>query len=123
MYFLIRVLINAAALWVATVLVRGISVSGTNMIVTLLVVAVIFGVVNAVIKPLLAILTCPLYILSLGLFTFVVNALMLLLTGGIAGALGLGFRVDGFWTAVVGAIVVSLVSFLLSMFIPEDNHR
>ena len=123
MYFLIRVLINAAALWVATVLVRGISVSGTNMIVTLLVVAVIFGVVNAVIKPLLAILTCPLYILSLGLFTFVVNALMLLLTSGIAGALGLGFRVDGFWTAVVGAIVVSLVSFLLSMFIPEDNHR
>jgi putative membrane protein len=122
MYFLIRVLINAAALWVATVLVRGISFTGTNMIVSLLVVAIIFGVVNAVIKPILAILTCPLYILSLGLFTFVVNALMLLVTSGIAGTLGLGFRVDGFWTALIGAIVISVVSFLLSIVIREDSH-
>lgn len=120
MYFLIRVLINAAGLWVATVLVRGISFTGTNMIVTLLVVAVIFGVVNAVIKPILATLTCPLYILSLGLFTFVVNALMLLLTSGIARALGLGFQVDGFLAALVGAFVISLVSFLLSIVIRED---
>jgi putative membrane protein len=122
MSFLIRVLINAAGLWVATVLVRGISFTGPNMIETLLVVAVIFGVVNAVIKPILAVLTCPLYILSLGLFTFIVNALMLLLTSGIAGALGLGFRVDGFWTALVGAIVVSVVSFLLSIVIRDDSR-
>ena len=122
MTFLIRVLINAAALWVATVLVRGIAVGGTNMLATLVVVAVIFGVVNAVIKPILAVLTCPLYILSLGLFTFVVNALMLLLTSGIADALGLGFRVDGFWTALLGAIVISLVSFVLSAFVREDSR-
>lgn len=115
MYFVIRVLINAAALWVATQLVRGISFTGSNMLATLLVVAVIFGVVNAIIKPILAVLTCPIYILTLGLFTFVVNALMLLLTSAIADSLGLGFHVDGFMTAVVGAIVVSIVSFLLSI--------
>lgn len=122
MYFLIRVLINAAALWVATVLVPGISFTGANMLQTLLVVAVIFGVVNAVIKPLLAILTCPIYILSLGLFTFVVNALMLLLTSWIARQLGLGFQVDGFWPALIGAIVISIVSFLLSIVIREESR-
>lgn len=123
MYFIIRVLINAAALWVATLLVHGIAFTGSNMIVTLLLVAVIFGVVNAVIKPVLAILTCPLYILSLGLFTFVVNALMLLLTSGIAGALKLGFSVDGFGTALVGAIVISVVSFVLSIALQGDTGK
>jgi putative membrane protein len=123
MYFLIRVLINAAGLWVATLLVRGISFSGTNMVVTLLVAAVIFGVVNAVIKPILATLTCPIYILSLGLFTFVVNALMLLLTSGIAGALGLGFHVDGFLSALIGAVIISLVSFVLSIALREEMGR
>jgi putative membrane protein len=122
MYFLIRVLINAAGLWVATLIIPGISVTGSNMFVTLLIVAIIFGVVNAVIKPILAMLTCPLYILSLGLFTFVVNALMLLLTSGIAGALRLGFQVDGFLTALLGAIVVSVVSFLLSVVIREERR-
>lgn len=123
MYFVIRVLINAAALWVATQLVRGISFTGSNMLATLLVVAVIFGVVNAIIKPILAVLTCPIYILTLGLFTFVVNALMLLLTSAIADSLGLGFHVDGFMTAVVGAIVVSIVSFLLSIVLRGDDRK
>ncbi len=123
MYFLIRVLINAAGLWVATQIVRGISVTGTNVLLSLLVVAVIFGVVNAVIKPILAVLTCPLYLLTLGLFTFVVNALMLLLTSGIAGALGLGFHVDGFVSALLGAIVISIVSFVLSIVLREERGR
>lgn len=123
MYFLIRVLINAAGLWVATQIVRGISVTGTNVLLSLLVVAVIFGVVNAVIKPILAVLTCPLYLLTLGLFTFVVNALMLLLTSGIAGALGLGFHVDGFVSALLGAIVISIVSFVLSTVLREERGR
>jgi putative membrane protein len=122
-YFLIRVLINAAGLWVATQIVRGISVTGTNVLLSLLVVAVIFGVVNAVIKPILAVLTCPLYLLTLGLFTFVVNALMLLLTSGIAGALGLGFHVDGFVSALLGAIVISIVSFVLSIVLREERGR
>jgi putative membrane protein len=121
MYFLIRVLINAAGLWVATQIVRGISFTGSNFVLTLLVVAVIFGVVNAVIKPILAVLTCPLYLLTLGLFTFVVNALMLLLTSAIADALGFGFHVDGFVSALLGAIVISIVSFLLSIVLREDR--
>lgn len=120
MYFLIRVVINAAGLWVATQIIRGISFTGSNMLLTLLVVAVIFGVVNAVIKPILAILTCPLYIVTLGLFTFVVNAVMLLVTSWIAGQLRLGFNVDGFYAALLGAIVISIVSFLLSIVLREE---
>jgi putative membrane protein len=120
-FFLIRVLINAAGLWVATQLVPGISIGGRNYILTLLVVAVIFGLVNAIIKPILALLTCPLYILTLGLFTFVVNALMLLLTSAISDAIGLSFRVEGFVAALIGAIVIGIVSFVLSLFIHEDQ--
>jgi putative membrane protein len=123
MYFLIRVLVNAAGLFVATKIVPGIDVGGQNYIVTLLVVAVIFGLVNAIIKPILAALTCPLYILTLGLFTFVVNALMLLLTSWIAGQLNLLFKVDGFIPALIGAIVISIVSFLLSLLINENRSR
>ncbi len=121
MYFIIRVLINAVAVWVATQLVSGIHIGGTNYIVTLLIVGAIFGIVNAVIKPILATLTCPLYILTLGLFTFVVNALMLLLTSGIAQALGLDFSVDGFVSALLGAIVISVVSFVLSLVVNEER--
>ncbi len=122
MYFLIRLLINAAGLWVATQIVSGISIGSENYLATLFVVALIFGLVNAVIKPILAALTCPLYILTLGLFTFVVNALMLLLTSAIVRLIGLDFRVDGFWAALLGAIVISLVSFILSMFINEERR-
>lgn len=120
MYFLIRVVINAVGLWVAAQIIQGISFTGPNMILGILIIAVIFGVVNAVIKPILAILTCPLYILTLGLFTFVVNALMLLLTSFIAGQLGLGFHVDGFYAALLGAIVISIVSFLLSIVLRDE---
>ena len=121
MYFLIRVLINAVALWVAATLVPGIEVGGQNWIVTLLVVAVIFGLVNAVIKPILALLTCPIYILTLGLFTFIVNALMLLLTSSISDALGLNFHVNGFVVALIGSIVISIVSFVLSLVLNEER--
>ncbi len=119
MYFIIRVLINAAGLFVATRVVPGISVGGQNYLLTLVLVAVIFGLVNAVIKPILATLTCPLYILTLGLFTFIVNALMLMLTSWIAGQVGLTFVVDGFVAALVGAIVISIVSFVLSLVLEE----
>ncbi len=121
MSFLIRVVINAAALWVATQIVPGIAIGSENYLATLLVVAVIFGVVNAVIKPILAILTCPLYILTLGLFTFVVNALMLLLTSALAGAVGLSFTVAGFLPALLAAIVISVVSFVLSLVLSPDQ--
>ncbi len=121
MYFLIRLLINAAGLWVATQLVNGISIGSQNYLTTLFVVALIFGLVNAIIKPILATLTCPLYILTLGLFTFVVNALMLLLTSAIVRFIGLDFRVDGFWAALIGAIIISIVSFVLSIFLNEER--
>jgi putative membrane protein len=115
MWLIIRLLINAAALWVATRLVPGISFDGDWRL--LMLVALVFGVLNAGVRPILTLLALPLLILTLGLFTFVLNALMLWLTGTISDALGLGFHVAGFWAAFLGALVVSLVSLMLSFFI------
>ena len=92
-----------------------------DRIVTLLLVALIFGVVNALIRPLVKAVTCPFYVLTLGLFTFIVNALMLMVTGAVAGWFGLEFTVDGFWAAFVGSLVITVISFLLSMFLGDDK--
>jgi putative membrane protein len=110
-----RLLINAAALWAATRLVPGISFDGDWRL--LLVVALVFGVLNVAVRPILILLTLPLFILTLGLFTFVLNALMLWLTGAVSDALGLGFHVAGFGAAFLGALVVTVVSFMLSLFV------
>ncbi|MCC6346959.1 MAG: phage holin family protein [Nitrospirales bacterium] len=115
MYFLIRLLINTVALWVATKTVSGIAYTGGGL--TLLLVALVFGVLNAVVRPLLKLLTFPLFILTLGLFTFVLNALMLWMTSGISAALGIGFHVGGFWPSFWGALVISIVSIVLSLFV------
>lgn len=120
-YLLIRLIINAVALWVATRLVPGISAEGD--IGTLLVVALIFGLINAFIRPILSVLTCPLQILTLGLFTLVVNAVMLWLTGFVAQQLGLGFSVNGFIPALLGGIIVTVVSIILTMVFREDDRR
>ena len=121
-YLILRLIINAIALFAATkVGIPGLSFEGNW--VTMVVVAFIFGLVNALIRPLLTILTCPLIILTFGLFTLIVNAVMLALTGWIAGQAGLGFTVDGFWAAFVGALVVSIVSWALSLFLREDRHE
>ncbi len=114
MYFLLRLLINAAALWVAIRLVAGIDHRGSWW--SLLVVALVFGALNASVRPLLKLLSLPLLVLTLGLFIFVINALMLLLTGWVSRLLGLGFYVDGFWAALLGGFIVTVVSLLLSMF-------
>ena len=114
MQFLLRLLINAAALWIAIQLVDGIDHRGSMW--SLLFVALVFGVLNASVKPLLKLLTLPVLILTLGLFIFVINALMLLLTGWVSGLLGLGFHVDGFWDAFFGGLIVTIVSLLLSIF-------
>ncbi|HXM80164.1 MAG TPA: phage holin family protein [Thermoanaerobaculia bacterium] len=119
MRFLLRLLINAAALWVATLVVPGISATGTPG--TFLAVALVFGLLNALVRPLLTVLTCPLLILTLGLFTFVINALILWLTSAAAARFGLGFHVAGFWSAFWGALVVSIVSVLLSVFVSEPD--
>jgi putative membrane protein len=121
MRFLIRLLINAAALWIATRLVSGITASSDPA--TFLVVALVFGLLNALVGPLLRMLTCPLMILTLGFFTFVINAVILLLTSAVAGRFGLGFHVAGFWPAFWGALVVSIVSVLLSIFVREPDPR
>ena len=116
-----RLLINAAALWVATRITPGISFDGEWR--TLLVVALIFGVLNVSVRPLLWFMTLPLLIVTLGLFTFVLNALMLWLTGAISDSLGLGFHVEGFGAAFLGALVVSVVSFLLSFFVSSNRRE
>jgi putative membrane protein len=119
MHVLLRLLINAAALWVATRLVSGISYTGDG--VSLFGVALVFGVLNVLIKPVLFLLSLPFVILTLGLFTLVLNAVMLLLTAGASDILGLGFSVDGFIPALKGAMVVTAVSFALSLFVSSDS--
>ena len=120
MSFLIRWLVNAAALWVATRIVSGVSYTGGWA--PFLGVALLFGFVNAFIRPIAKFLTFPLIIVTLGIFSFVVNGLMLWLTSALSGALDLGFHVSGFWAAFLGALVVSIVSTLLSMLITERRH-
>lgn len=116
-----RLLINAAALWAATRIIPGISFNGQWS--TLIVVALIFGVLNASVRPLLWFMTLPLLIVTLGLFTFVLNALMLWLTGAVSDWLGLGFQVEGFGAAFLGAVVVSVVSFMLSLFVASSKRQ
>jgi putative membrane protein len=116
-----RLLINAAALWAATRIIPGISFNGQWS--TLIVVALIFGVLNASVRPLLWFMTLPLLIVTLGLFTFVLNALMLWLTGAVSDWLGLGFQVEGFGAAFLGAVVVSVVSFMLSLFVASNKRQ
>jgi len=115
MNFLLRLVVNAAALWVATEIVPGVGYEGGAL--PFLAVALIFGLINATIRPITKLLTCPLILLTLGLFALIVNGLMLWLTSSVAGSLGLGFRVAGFWPAFWGALVVSIVSTLLSRFV------
>jgi putative membrane protein len=129
MHLLWRLVINAAALWTATRVVPGVSFSGDWVL--LLGVAVVFGVLNVLVRPLLKLLTFPVLIVTLGLFIFVLNAIMLWLTSAVSDALGLGFRVDGFGSAFLGALVVSVVNFALTLFLmprrnkpsPEGRHQ
>jgi len=119
MPFLVRLLVNAAALWVATRIVSGVTFTGSTL--PFLGVALAFGIINAILKPVAIILTFPILIVTLGLFTFVINALMLMLTSSLSDTLGLGFHVAGFWPAFWGALVVTLVSWVLSMAIKDAS--
>ena len=117
MRFVVRLLVNAAALWVATRLVPGVVYSGGWA--PFLGVALVFGFVNAFIRPIAKLLTFPIILLTLGLFSLVINALMLWLTSALSAPLGLGFHVSGFWAAFLGALVVSIVGTLLAMLVNE----
>ena len=119
MPFLIRLLVNAAALWVATRIVPGVTFTGGAL--AFLGVALVFGVINATLRPVTKVLTFPLILLTLGLFALVVNGLMLWITSSLSASLGLGFHVSGFWAAFFGALVVSIVSALLSVSIQSNT--
>jgi putative membrane protein len=123
---ILRLLATAGALAVATGLLSGITLNApttSGKILALLIVALIFGVLNAIVKPIFKLVTLPVVLLTLGLFLLVINACIMLLTSWVASNVGLGWHVDGFWTAVFGAIIVSVVSFLLNAFVPDGNER
>ncbi|RCK68383.1 phage holin family protein [Desertihabitans brevis] len=123
---LLRLLANAAALAVATWVLPGISLtdgSTLQKVLVLLGVALIFGIVNAVVKPVFQLVTLPVIILSLGVFLLVINAAMLGLASWVSGLLDLGWHVDGFWNALFGALIVSVVSFVLNAFLPDRKNR
>jgi putative membrane protein len=125
MKVVIHVLITAASLFVATAVVPGIQLlaaSTVSKVITLVVVALIFGVVNAVLKPIVKTIGCLFYILTLGLIGLVVNALLLLLTSWVAAKLSEPFHITGFWPAFWGAIIVGVVSWLLSITLGERRH-
>jgi putative membrane protein len=107
----VRFLVNVAALWLAQLIIPGFDIETTG---SLIFGAIIFGVLNAVIKPVISLLSCPLTLLTLGLFTLVINAIMLGLTAWVAGWFDLEFEVDGILAALFGALVISIISTLLS---------
>jgi putative membrane protein len=115
-----RLLINAAALWVATQVVNGIAFRGDWLL--LVGVSLVFGILNVVVRPILKFLTLPFFVVTLGLFTFVLNAFMLWLTGVVSMALGFGFYIDGPGAALVGGLVVTVVSFALSLFVKSGER-
>lgn len=119
MHVIGRIVINAAALWVATQIVPGISFTGEWWL--LFVVALVFGALNVAIKPILVVLTFPFLLLTLGLFLLVLNGVMIWLTGRVSDVLGLGFHVANFTAAFVGGLAVSIVSFVLSMFVSSEQ--
>ena len=124
MKFILWVVVNALALAAATWLLDGITLTGRtdeDRVITLVLVALIFGVVNAVVRPIIKLLSLPFIILTLGLLIFVINALMLMLTSWISTEFGLGFSVDGFWTAVFGALVVTVTTWILELVLPDGR--
>jgi putative membrane protein len=124
MNFLVKTIANAGALAVAVWLLDKITLTGDSTgkkIGTLIIVALLFGLVNFLVKPVVKLLSLPLLILTLGLFTLVVNALMLLLTSWLADKLDLSFHVEGFWTAVLGGLIISVVSWALNVVLPDKD--
>ena len=124
MKWILRTIANACGLAVGAWLFEKITITGAtdqDRVTTLVVVALIFGVVNAFVRPVVAILSFPLYLLTLGLMFFVVNAFMLMLTSWLAGKLDVGFHVEGFLTAMLGSIVISIVSWVVGLVLPEAD--
>jgi putative membrane protein len=125
MGIIIRLVITAVSLWIASLLIDGIQLTTASVpkqIGTLLAVSVIFGLVNAILRPIIKVIGCGLYVLTLGLIALVVNGLLFMLTSWIAGELDLPFHVENFWpSAVLGALLVGVVSWLLNMLVPDGS--
>lgn len=119
MSIILRLLINAAALYVATRFVDGISFTGTPA--ALIGVALVFGIVNTLVKPIVQFFSFPFIIVTLGLFLLVINAVMLMVTSGLSRSLGLGFTVRGFGAALIGSVVVSITSLVLGQFLESEK--
>ena len=123
----LRIVINAVAIWLATQVLGGMEVVGgddtTTTVIIMLVLGLVFGLVNAVVRPIVRAIAFPLYVLTLGLFTLVVNALMLWLTGWLSEQTAYGLRIDDFGTAFFGALLISVVSFVLSLIVPASRRR
>ncbi len=120
--FILRWVINAVALYAAVVLVPGITMqsTGAQRWITFVVLGLIFGLLNALLRPLIVLLTCPLIILTLGLGTLLINTFMFYLTGVVGTQFGWGFTVNGFLPAFLGGLVVSVVSIILSLLLKEE---
>ena len=121
MRLIIRWLIVTLSLMTAVQLVPGITITSDRAFLALLAMGLIVGLINAVVRPILVFLSCPLMALTLGLFIFVINAFLLWFAGWLAEALGIGFHVDGFAAAFFGALIVSLVSTIANIFVPDDD--
>jgi putative membrane protein len=125
MGILIRLAISALALWIATLIVPGVNLStdsAAKAVGTLIAVAVIFGIINAILRPIIKTVGCAFYVLTLGLIAIVVNALLLMLTSWIAGQLSLPFEVEHFWPgAVLGALLIGLISWALNLVVPDGD--
>ncbi|MEY9965513.1 putative membrane protein [Streptacidiphilus sp. MAP12-16] len=122
--FVVKTLINAAAIWVAASIVQGISLTSADwqhQTLTVVLVALIFGVVNFAIKPIVKLFSLPLFLLTLGLITFVINALMLWLTSWASGKLNLDFHVNGFVPALLGSLIVSIVAWALHLVFQDED--
>ncbi|MET1044507.1 MAG: phage holin family protein [Microbacteriaceae bacterium] len=130
MRFIVRVLINSLALWLTTLIVAGVHVepfapaTTFETVLTYLLVGLMFGVVNAIVGTAIRIVTFPLYILTLGLVSFLVNGLLLVIVGWISGWMGFGLVVDSFWWGVLGAFVLALISWLIGLIVrPVTRER
>lgn len=129
MRFLVKLIINAVALWFTTLIVAGVSVTpyapGGELptILTFLLVALIFGIVNGVVGTVIRVVAFPLYIITLGLVALVVNALLLLIVSWISGLMGFGLAVDGFWAGVWGALVLAIISWFIGLFFRPLTRR
>jgi putative membrane protein len=126
MRFLLKVIVSAFALWLTTFIVTGVRVvpyedTEIATVITYLVIALIFGIVNATVGTFIRIVGFPLYVLTLGLISFIVNGLLLLIVAWISGLLGFGLEVDGFWWGVLGALVLGIISWLIGLVVrPRD---